>query len=164
MVHRRTIADDARGVGEPLNEGGLDGKGLVQIVRHFVVFGDNYRKVQMSNDQKVSISFVESTSATFIKNSPTPNPFPVPANIKLFFRPFEDGSYLLRLQSFSASSVSVSVPTGWAVTELTLSANQLKSDWDSKRYKWNVESGSGRTEVVRECNGEGMSWWTSMIS
>lgn len=31
--------DDARGVGEPLNETESDGKGLIQHVRHFVVFG-----------------------------------------------------------------------------------------------------------------------------
>ena len=137
MIHRRTLEDDARGVGEPLNQSGLDGKGLVQNVRHYVVFGDNYRKVQMMNDQKVSIAFVESSTATFAKYNPTSVVFPVPQNVKLFLRPFSDGSYLLRLHSFNMSPVSVNVPSGWQVSELTLSANQLQADWKKAQYKWN---------------------------
>ena len=136
MIHRRTLADDARGVGEPLNETGPTG-GLVQNVRHYVVFGDAYRKVQMLNDQKVSIAMVESTSATFSKHNPSAVVFPVPENVKLFLRPFEDGSYLLRVQSFGAAPVSVNVPSGWQVSELTLAANQLQADWEKSRYKWN---------------------------
>ena len=79
MIHRRLLEDDARGVGEPLNETGSDGKGLIQNVRHYVVFGDNYRKVQKANDQKVSIAMVESSSSNFTKHNPTLTPFPVPA-------------------------------------------------------------------------------------
>ena len=33
----------------------------------------------------------------------------------------------------------MTIPEGWKVTELTLSANQEWSEWAKKQYKWNEE-------------------------
>ena len=38
MIHRRLIVDDARGVGEPLNEIGKDGEGLTTYTTHYLLF------------------------------------------------------------------------------------------------------------------------------
>lgn len=140
MIHRRTLFDDARGVGEPLNETDKDGKGLRQSVRHYVVFGNSYRQLQMKNDQKVMINFVQSQSSTFAKHAPRECPIKVPAGVKLYLRPFEDNSYLLRVQNFNSAQASFTIPAGWEATEYTLSANQLQSDWESTRMKWKEDS------------------------
>lgn len=94
----------------------------------------------MQNDQKVSISIIDTSTSTFAKHSPSAVAIPVPTSVKLFIRPFTDGSYLLRVQNFDKNTVAVTLPSGWEATELTLSANQLLSDWKAKQYKWNVDS------------------------
>lgn len=116
---------------------------MIQIVRHYVVFGDNYRQVQMWNDQKIAVSIIDTTTATFSKKNPSSVVIPVPEKVKLFLRPFSDGTYLLRVQNFNKSPVSVNLPAGWSATQYTLAANQLLSDWKAKQYKWNVESSNG---------------------
>ncbi|XP_013402708.1 lysosomal alpha-mannosidase [Lingula anatina] len=40
MVHRRNLHDDSLGVGEPLNETGSDGKGLIVRGKHYLVLDD----------------------------------------------------------------------------------------------------------------------------
>ena len=104
MINRRLIKDDYRGVEEPLNETDADGKGLRQKFRHYVVFGDNYRQVQKNNDQKIMISFSSTTTNTFAKSTIRKSPFNVPSSVKLYLRPFDDGSYLVRLHNMDTKS------------------------------------------------------------
>jgi hypothetical protein len=99
MIHRRLLKDDGRGVEEPLNELDKDGQGLRQLVRHYVVFGDKFRQVQKWNDQRIQPLFVASSSNTFSAKSIRPAPIAVPDAVKLYLRPFADGSYLLRLHN-----------------------------------------------------------------
>jgi len=37
LIHRRLLADDDRGVGEPLNETDQDGSGMQVIMNHWVI-------------------------------------------------------------------------------------------------------------------------------
>ena len=99
MIHRRLLKDDGRGVGEPLNELDEDGEGLRQLVRHYVVFGDQFRQVQKWIDQRIQPIFSPSSSNTFSSKSIRPAPISVPDAVKLYLRPFTDGSYLLRLHN-----------------------------------------------------------------
>jgi hypothetical protein len=70
MLHRRTVWDDERGVWEALNETESEGQGLRQLIRHWVVLGDNHRKVQKRNDQPPLI-FWTNTDSTSFKKKPT---------------------------------------------------------------------------------------------
>lgn len=104
MIHRRLLADDGRGVDEPLNETDADKQGLRQLVRHYVVFGKEYRAVQKWNDQRILPTFVASSSTTFSSKAIRSAPIIVPETVKLYLRPFEDGSYLLRLHNMNPAS------------------------------------------------------------
>lgn len=104
MIHRRLIVDDGRGVGEALNETGQDSQGLKQFVRHYVLFEGDYRTVQKWNDQRILPSFAVSASNTFAKASIRRAYIIVPSSVKLYLRPFEDGSYLLRFHNINPTT------------------------------------------------------------
>ena len=104
----------------------------------------------MWNDRRILPVFGPSKSGSFLNVNIRSAPISVPDMVKLYLRPFEDGSYLLRVHNMdSQSKVSylviqktVSIDAGWTLTELTLAANQLLKDWKEKQLSWNEEKNS----------------------
>ena len=88
MIHRRLLVDDARGVGEPLNELDSDRQGLRQTFRHFIVFGNGYRWVQKWFDQRTLPSWVQTQSEIFSSVNVKQPSIKVPPTVKLNLRPF----------------------------------------------------------------------------
>jgi hypothetical protein len=97
--------------------------------------------VQKWNDQRILPVFGIASSEKFGSVQPRVASLTVPQTVKLFLRPFSDGSYLLRLHNMHPSALySVSLGSEWTTTELTLAANQLQSEWSAKQLKWNEEA------------------------
>ena len=57
QVHRRLLYDDHRGVGEPLNETGVDGLGLVITGTHRVALSSPTLGPQLMHDTRERLSF-----------------------------------------------------------------------------------------------------------
>lgn len=57
MLHRRTLRDDWRGVGEPINEPGIDGNGLVIRTQHYLLFDapDNSALLHRTLEQQLNL-------------------------------------------------------------------------------------------------------------
>jgi hypothetical protein len=91
-----------------LNETEADKSGLRQTVRHYLVFGNEYRTVQKMNDQRILPTFAPSTAAAFLAKSIRAAPITVPESVKLYLRPFEDGTYLVRFHNMNPSQPVIS--------------------------------------------------------
>lgn len=69
MIHRRTVMDDSRGVGEPLNEVSEEGYGLRQSIIHQLAFFNTeeqpnlHRKLQLYMDSP-PYTFIAQTKRT----------------------------------------------------------------------------------------------------
>lgn len=102
MLHRRLIYDDERGVWEPLNETDSDGKGMRQYIRHYVVFGEGYRKTQKRNDQPLLIAWSNTTTPSFKDGwKPSVPALHVDDSVKLYVRTLNNSDeYLLRFHNF----------------------------------------------------------------
>eukprot|EP01137_Pigoraptor_chileana_P035462 Opistho-2@29507 len=165
MIHRRLTADDSRGVGEPLDEPGEDGKGLIVRSKHFVVLStgkDNSYSADIPREVASRVLFpltlafgaASELASTAVRSFVgLRSDFPANVNLITLERLDEEGFALVRLEhAFAANeSPKYSVPITLALktllahtdieaaTELTLSANMPLSTL--KRLVWATEEG-----------------------
>lgn len=70
MLHRRLLFDDGRGVGEPLNETGVDGCGLIVRGKHYIYLDRKEPSTVFHRQQAVEIFFKPTVSFSELKTSP----------------------------------------------------------------------------------------------
>jgi len=169
MIHRRLLADDSFGVDEPLNEPGLDGKGLYVRGKHYIIFDNLVNSVQ--HHREGSQHLYMGPTHSYIPTTMDPGTFSkqfrttwsglntaVPPNVHLLtLEQWHSGFFLLRLEHFYAKGehavlsqpAQVSVKNLFkpfaveSLDEVTLGANELLSN--ATRLEWNVAD-YGRTQ------------------
>ena len=177
MVHRRLTMDDGRGVGEPLNETGLDGKGLIITGTHYVQvlptaqIAAATRHVQQRVYAPLHWSLAPlSTSVSDYLTTHTATwtalQTPLPLSVELMSAyPDRNGTVLIRLAhnfgvldgAANAQPVTVDLSTLFVaalqvkgVQEVSLTANTTPDA--IKRLKW-VTVGDKKEDGVRRVRG-----------
>jgi len=173
MVHRRLTVDDGRGVGEPLNETGLDGRGLVITGIHQVLLADptTLSTLLRTHQQRVYAplhlslapltgsvaSYLATHSATFSALGTA-----LPENIDIPTAYAQaDGTILFRLQhNFGVGEASpLTTPVTVDLSTITSSKYPLcnpvevsltnnQSPSDIKRLKWNTVGDDDQNEKI----------------
>ncbi|GAB6018760.1 hypothetical protein CHUAL_000429 [Chamberlinius hualienensis] len=112
MLHRRLLYDEDKGVGEALNEPGVDGKGLRVRGKHWVIVSSTEKAAPLhrvagltaSNPPLVFVSPLITTIPDWVasfKTSYSGLTSPLPDNVNLLtVEPWKDGTILLRLEHF----------------------------------------------------------------
>ena len=188
MIQRRTLYDDARGVGEPLNETDIGitpnppygnaerlGDGVIVKGHHRLIVGRggsgaSKMRVTMDNVFSQPHLFVASaTSATTVsfrqaKLSLLQSSLPDNIMVISFIALDEENTFLIRLghqygpneDKKLSRPVEVDIhnlfPSKKVVSmqEKTLSANQVRSDWEARRLQWDCSKGGGESHPPDE--------------
>uniref|UniRef100_A0A1W7RA88 Alpha-mannosidase n=1 Tax=Hadrurus spadix TaxID=141984 RepID=A0A1W7RA88_9SCOR len=109
MIHRRLLHDDAFGVGEALNESGVDGRGLVVRGKHYLIISEindaavKHRKLGEELFMAPLMSFVSIESehewATSYHTQISGLNRPLPASLHMLtLEPWKNNTVLLRLE------------------------------------------------------------------
>ncbi|GAB6018759.1 mannosidase alpha class, variant 3 [Chamberlinius hualienensis] len=165
MLHRRLLFTDLKGVGEALNEPGVDGKGLRVRGKHWLIVSPINKAAPMhrvagiaaSNPPLIFVSPLLTTIPEWIsqfKTSYSGLTFALPDNVNLVtVEPWKDGTVLIRLEHFYeieddpnglSNPVSLNVQNLFSnfeitqIDETTLGANIWLKDLN--RLSWNFNS------------------------
>ncbi|KAF8787519.1 Lysosomal alpha-mannosidase like protein [Argiope bruennichi] len=163
MIHRRLLHDDAFGVGEPLNETGISGRGLVITGSHFLIVSNiskaasKHRPLAQKLFMQPQLSFASynSSETDYFKSFNVFSPglkTTLPPNVHLLtLEPWKRGTVLIRLEHMyefnEDSTLSLAVDVSLkdlfkefnvtSIRETTLSANQYLEE--AKRLCWKIE-------------------------
>ncbi|CAD8084472.1 unnamed protein product [Paramecium primaurelia] len=159
MIHRRLLKDDARGVGEPLNEKQSNGRGLNQNFQHTLTFfnknnlPNQARQLQYLQDLKPILIFsncknevfpqpVKSFKITYprdLEKMFTPNG---QAITKFYLQTIGVDQYIYRIHNLGEEG-TFQVPEldQFQIVETTLTGNQLWTEWLDKKLNWKVQEG-----------------------
>ncbi|EAS04708.3 glycoside hydrolase family 38 amine-terminal domain protein (macronuclear) [Tetrahymena thermophila SB210] len=150
MIHRRIVRDDARGVGESLNEVDQRNQGISQKIRHFIIFERQNeqlsRRIQNELDASPLIFFSQTKNQYFDYRSNSQNRNKIIENQNIYLRVYlraYKNYYTLRLYNVNdISSAQFDIPQNYQILEeLTLTANQSKKSWSEKQMKWTSNNG-----------------------
>lgn len=179
MLHRRLVHDDSRGVGEALNETVCISKncttGLTVLGKYYLRFDplgegakwrrsfgqEIYSPLLVAFTEQDGDDWTKSHVPTFYGMDPSYN---LPDNVAIVtLQELEDGKALLRLAHLyeigedKDLSVMASVELKKVflhkkikkITEMSLSANQKRTEMEKKRLVWKVEGSSEESKVLR---------------
>ncbi|KAG8181687.1 hypothetical protein JTE90_014820 [Oedothorax gibbosus] len=163
MVHRRLLHDDAFGVGEALNETGVDGSGLVITGSHYLIFSNLTKAASKHRplaqkiylEPQISFALLNSSETRYLNSCYMLSPglkSTLPANVHLLtLEPWKRDTVLIRLEHmyefdedpqlskpviFSLEGVFTDF-TILSLQETTLSANQFLTE--AKRLCWKTD-------------------------
>jgi len=163
MVHRRTVEDDSRGVGEPLNEQGPDSKGLrVRPQYHLILenstsVSDETARVRNNNiDYRPLVMFGSVNNVQKFLTTPKQDntTFDLPTGLKFFLDYRSDGDYyLMRFHNISEKTFNLTkdqlvsilkqgsknANISYEIQEMSTSNIETMSVMQARKFDWKTE-------------------------